>query len=77
MAIVLLSDMGGSILDIYDAVMREGVAIDFGGHTLHPVSDTVNVDASVFQNAMMGMNAGTIVVPDALVDEANLPLYYG
>ena len=55
----------------------EGVAIDFGGHTLHPVSDTVNVDASVFQNAMMGMNAGTIVVPDALVDEANLPLYYG
>ena len=74
---VLLSDMGGSILDIYDAVMREGVAIDFGGHTLHPVSDTVNVDASVFQNAMMGMNAGTIVVPDALVDEANLPLYYG
>ena len=73
----LLSDMGESITGIYNDVLARGVEVDFGGHVLKPVAERVNEDASVFQNAMMGMNSGTIVVPDALVEEENLPLYYG
>ena len=73
---LITSDMGASINDVYNAVMKEGVTIDFAGHELHPAADAVDYDASVFQNAMMGMNSGVIVVPDELVKEAGLPLYY-
>ena len=73
----LLSDMGESITGIYNDVLAQGVEVDFGGHMLKPAAERVNEDASVFQNSMMGMNSGTIVVPDALVEEENLPLYYG
>lgn len=74
---LITSDMGSSINDVYNAVMKEGVTIDFAGHELHPAADAVDYDASVFQNAMMGMNSGVVVVPDELVEEAGLPLYYG
>ena len=73
---LITSDMGSSINDVYNAVMKEGVTIDFAGHELHPAADAVDYDASVFQNAMMGMNSGVVVVPDELVEEAGLPLYY-
>lgn len=73
----IISDMGATLNDIYNAALAQGVEIDFNGHVLHPVSDRVNEEASAFQNAMFGMNTGTIVVPDSYVEEANLPLYYG
>lgn len=73
----IISDMGATLNDIYNAALSQGVEIDFNGHVLRPVSDRVNEDASAFQNAMFGMNTGTIVVPDAYVDEADLPLYMG
>lgn len=71
----LLSDMGETVNVIYNAVLGEGVELNMGGHILHPVQDRVNEDASVFENAMMGMNAGTVVLPDALVDSLALPPY--
>ncbi len=68
---------GRDLNDIYNAALSQGVEIDFNGHALHPVSDRVNENASAFQNAMFGMNTGTIVVPDCYVEEADLPLHHG
>lgn len=73
---LITSDMGATVNDVYNAVMKQGVPIDFAGHELHPVADAVDYEASVFQNAMFGMNSGVVVVPDELVDEVGLPLYY-
>ena len=72
----IVSDMGATLNDIYNAALSQGVEIDFNGHELHPIADRVNENASTFQNAMFGMNTGAVIVPDAYVDEANLPLYY-
>lgn len=72
---LITSDMGESINKIYNADMREGVAIELGGRTLHPAADRVDEEASSFFNSSMGSNAGTIVVSDELIDAAGLPLY--
>ncbi len=71
----ILSDMGESVNRIYDKVLGEGVELTIGGRVLYPVQDRVNEDASTFVNAMFGMNSGTIVLPDSLVDQLNLPPY--
>ncbi len=72
----ITSDMGASVNDIYNAVLGQGVALEIGGRTLTPVQSRVPEDASTFQNAMMGMNAGTIVLPDDLVASLDLAPYY-
>lgn len=71
----LLSDMGETVNRIYDAVLGKGVELTIGGRTLRPVQDRVNADASVFMNSMMGMNSGTIVLPDEMLAELDLPPY--
>ncbi len=71
----LLSDMGATVTDVYNAVLEQGVELDVGGFKLHPVQDWVNEDASVFVNSMMGMNSGTLVVPDEVLDALDLPPY--
>lgn len=71
----LLSDMGETVNRVYDAVLKQGVELDLGGFKLHPVQDHVNSDASVFFNSMMGMNSGTLVVPDAVLAALDLPPY--
>ncbi|MBM6689388.1 ABC transporter permease [Collinsella tanakaei] len=71
----ILSDMGESVNRIYDKVLGEGVELTIGGRVLYPVQDRVNEDASTFVNAMFGMNSGTIVLPDSLVDQLDLPPY--
>lgn len=71
----ITSDMGATVNDVYNAVLREGVELEIGGRTLKPVQDKVNEDASTFINAMFGMNAGTIILPDDLVDSLDLPPY--
>ena len=72
----ITSDMGATINDVYNKVLAEGVELTLGGRTLKPVQDRVPEDASTFQNAMMGMNSGTIVLPDELVAALDLPPYY-
>ncbi len=72
----LLSDMGETVNRIYNAVLGEDIELTIAGRTLAPVQDRVDENASVFTNSMMGMNSGTIVLPDSLVEELNLPLYY-
>lgn len=71
----ITSDMGTTINDIYDEVLASGTELEIGGRTLHPAQDRVPQDASAFQNAMMGMNSGTIVLPDDLVASLDLPPY--
>ena len=71
----ILSDMGESVNRIYDKVLGESVELTIGDRVLYPVQDRVNEDASTFVNAMFGMNSGTIVLPDSLVDQLNLPPY--
>ena len=72
----ITSDMGATVNDVYNKVLAEGVELTIGGRTLTPVQDRVPEDASTFQNAMMGMNSGTIVLPDDLVAALDLPPYY-
>ena len=72
----ITSDMGATVNDIYNAVLGDDVELAIGGRTLKPVQDRVPEDASTFQNAMMGMNSGTIVLPDDLVEQLDLPPYY-
>ncbi len=72
----ITSDMGATVNDVYNKVLGEGVELTIGGRTLKPVQDRVPEDASTFQNAMMGMNSGTIVLPDDLVAALDLPPYY-
>ena len=72
----ILSDMGATVNDIYNKVLGEGIELEIGGRTLHPAQDRVPEDASTFQNSMMGMNSGTIVLPNDLVASLDLAPYY-
>lgn len=72
---LLTSDMGETVNKVYDAAMREDVAIPFGDVTLHPKAKEVDEDASTFADSSMGSNSGTIIVPDEVAERANLPLY--
>ena len=72
---LLTSDMGETVNKVYDAAMREDVAIPFGNVTLHPRAKEVDEGASTFADSSMGSNSGTIIVPDAVAERANLPLY--
>ncbi|WP_195420000.1 FtsX-like permease family protein [Collinsella sp. D33t1_170424_A12] len=72
---LLTSDMGETVNAIYDAALAQGVPIKLAGRTLAPVADRVDDTASSFANASMGSNSGTIIVPDAVIDDLDLPLY--
>lgn len=71
----ITSDMGATVNDVYNKVLGDRVELTIGGRALRPVQDRVPEDASTFQNVMMGMNSGTIVLPDDLVAALDLPLY--
>lgn len=72
---LIICDMGASLNKIYNAALRDGVEVALGDRVLHPVAEEVDEGASVLCNATMGSNAGTIVVPDSVVDAVGLPLY--
>lgn len=72
---LIICDMGASLNKIYNAALRDGVEVVLGDRVLHPVAEEVDEGASVLCNATMGSNAGTIVVPDSVVDAVGLPLY--
>ena len=71
---VLATDYGDSIANIYDTVLRQDTEIDIAGFKLKPAADKVDTSASAWSNGQ-GTNAGTIVVPDCVVEGADLPLY--
>ena len=72
---LLTSDMGETVNAVYDAALERGVPVEMAGRKLLPVADRVDATASSFANASMGSNSGTIIVPDAVVDDLGLPLY--
>lgn len=72
---LITCDMGDSLNKVYNAALRDGVEVVLGDRTLRPVIEKVDEGASALCNTTMGSNAGTIVVPDGVVDAAGLPLY--
>lgn len=71
---LITCDMDDSITDIYTAALTQGLTCTFKNHTLHPAQTWVDVNASTFANSMSGENAGTLIVPDAVIDDCQLPL---
>lgn len=71
---LITCDMGNSITDFYDKVLASGVTISLGGHELTPAAQKVDVESSALADSAMGSNAGTIVVPDDVVDDAHLQI---
>ncbi len=73
---LVTSDLGASVVDIYNAALAAGHEVTLGSHTLRPTRATVDTDASTFVNMATGSNPGTLVVPDEVLASLNLPVQY-
>ena len=73
---LVTSNLGTSVIDIYNAALAAGHEVTLGSHTLRPSRATVDEDASTFVNMATGSNAGTLVVPDEVLAGLNLPVQY-
>lgn len=73
---LVTSDLGASVVDIYNAALAAGHEVTLGGHTLRPARTAVDEGASTFVNMATGNNIGTLVVPDEVLASLNLPIQY-
>ena len=73
---LVTSDLGASVVDIYNAALAAGHEVTLGGHTLRPARTAVDEGASTFANMATGNNTGTLVVPDEVLASLNLPIQY-
>lgn len=73
---LVTSDLGASVVDIYNAALAAGHEVTLGGHTLRPARTAVDEGASTFVNMATGSNKGTLVVPDEVLASLNLPVQY-
>ena len=71
----ITSDMGDTVNELYDAYLAAGKTVELGGHKLKPVTSKVDADASAVADSALGSNPGTVVVPDALIEELGLAPY--
>ena len=71
---VLTTDMGDTISSVYNTVMQRSIEIDIAGIKLKPATDKVDTAASAWSNGQ-GTNAGTVIVPDRVIERADLPIY--
>lgn len=69
---LITCDMGDAIAGFYDKVLASDLTIKLGGHELKPAAQKVDVGSSALANSAVGSNSGTIIVPDAVVDDAHL-----
>lgn len=69
---LITCDMGDTIAGFYDKVLASDPTIKLGDHELKPAAQNVDVDNSALTNSAMGSNSGTVIVPDAIVDDAHL-----
>ena len=69
---LITCDMGDAIASFYDKVLASDLTIKLGGHELKPAAQKVDVGSSALANSAVGSNSGTIIVPDAVVDDAHL-----
>ena len=68
---VITSDLGESITGLYDQFMAGGNKLALCGFTLSPRASAVDAGASALCNSAMGGNPGTIIVPDAVLEQLN------
>lgn len=73
---LVTSDLGASVVDIYNAALAAGHEVTLGGHTLRPARTAVDEGASTFVNMATANNTGTLVVPDEVLASLNLPIQY-
>lgn len=73
---LVTSDLGASVIDIYNAALAAGHEVTLGGRTLRPARTAVDEGASTFVNMATGNNTGTLVVPDEVLASLNLPVQY-
>ncbi|MBY4797178.1 ABC transporter permease [Collinsella sp. AGMB00827] len=67
---ILTSDGGGIMNSVYDEALKKKEPIELSGHRLHPVNEKIDAATSVFHNAQT-TNPGTLIVPDAVIDNSN------
>ena len=72
---VLTSDLGDSANTVYETYLSQGRPVKLGGYTLEPKVDHVVEEAAAVANSALGSNPGTLVVPDAVVDDLKLVPY--
>mgnify|MGYP006936159025 CR=1 FL=1 len=65
---LITCDMGDTLDDMFNSILSAGTTITLGGKTLVPGADKVDPQAGAFRNSAMGLNSGTVVLPDAVVD---------
>lgn len=72
---LITCDMGDTLGSIFDHALGQGLELTIGGTAFHPVIDKTDPAAGPQAVSSMGSNSGTVVLPDAVVDELGLPLY--
>ncbi|AEB07677.1 protein of unknown function DUF214 [Coriobacterium glomerans PW2] len=70
----LLAIAGDTVTGVYNRALGSGMEIDIAGHSLHPRQKQLERTASSFGNGETGGGGGTVVVPDAVIRDADLPL---
>ena len=71
---LITCDMGDTLDDMFNSILSAGTTITLGGKTLVPGADKVDPQAGAFRNSAMGLNTGTVVLPDAVVDQMGFAL---
>ena len=68
--------MGDTLDDMFNSILSAGTTITLGGKTLVPGADKIDPQAGAFCNSALGLNSGTVVLPDAVVDQMGFALQY-
>ena len=73
---LITCDMGDTLDDMFNSILSAGTTITLGGKTLVPGADKIDPQAGAFCNSALGLNSGTVVLPDAVVDQMGFALQY-
>ena len=71
---LITCDMGDTLDDMFNSILSAGTTITLDGKTLVPGADKIDPQAGAFCNSAMGLNSGTVVLPDAVVDQMGFAL---
>lgn len=71
---LITCDMGDTLDDMFNSILSAGTTITLDGKTLVPGADKIDPQAGAFCNSGMGLNSGTVVLPDAVVDQMGFAL---
>lgn len=71
---LITCDMGDTLDDMFNSILSAGTTITLDGKTLVPGADKIDPQAGAFCNSAMGLNSGTVVLSDAVVDQMGFAL---